>query len=71
MFMLTYIVFNKGYKNNSLIAKLTLKLKKIGKTTRPCRYDLNQIPYDYTVEIRNRIKGLDPLINYFFCRVGE
>ena len=34
-------------------------MKKVGKTTRPCRYDLNQIPYDYTVEVRNRFKGLD------------
>ena len=41
-----------------LIAKLTLKLKKVGKTTRPFRYDLNQIPYDYTEEVRNRFKGL-------------
>ena len=42
-----------------LIAKFRLKLKKEGKTTRPFRYDLNQIPYDYTVEVRNRFKGLD------------
>ena len=42
-----------------LIAKLRLKLKKVGKITRPFRYDLNQIPYDYTVEVRNRFKGLD------------
>ena len=42
-----------------LIAKFRLKLKKVGKTTRPCRYDLNQMPYDYTVEVRNRFKGLD------------
>ena len=42
-----------------LIAKFRLKLKKIVKTTRPFRYDLNQIPYDYTVEVRNRFKGLD------------
>ena len=35
------------------------KLKKVGKTTRPFRYDLNQIPYDYTVDVRNRFKGLD------------
>ena len=42
-----------------LIAKFTLKLKKVGKTTRPFRDDLNQIPYDYTVEVRNRFKGLD------------
>ena len=41
------------------IAKFRLKLKKVGKTTRPLRYDLNQIPYDYTVEVRNRFKGLD------------
>ena len=45
-----------------LIAKFRLKLKKVGKTTRPFRYDLNQIPYDYTVEVRNRFRGLD-LIN--------
>ena len=44
-----------------LIAKFRLKLKKVGKTTRPFRYDLNQIPFDYTVEVRNRFKGLDPI----------
>ena len=42
-----------------LIAKFRLKVKKVEKTTRPFRYDLNQIPYDYTVEVRNRFKGLD------------
>ena len=42
-----------------LIAKFRLKLKKVGKTTRPFRYDLNQICYDYTVEVTNRFKGLD------------
>ena len=42
-----------------LIAKFRLKMKKVDKTTRPFRYDLNQIPYDYTVEMRNRFKGLD------------
>ena len=42
-----------------LTAKFRLKLKKVGKTTRPFRYDLNQIPYDYTVEVMNRFKGLD------------
>ena len=41
------------------IAKFRLKFKKVGKTTRPFRYDLNQIPYDYRVEVRNRFKGLD------------
>ena len=41
------------------IAKFRLKLKKVGETTRPFRYDLNQFPYDYTVEVRNIIKGLD------------
>ena len=41
------------------IAKFRLKLKKVGKTTRPFRYDLNQIPYNYTVEVTNRFKGLD------------
>ena len=42
-----------------LIAKFRLKLKKVGKTTRSFRYDLNQIPYHYTVDVRNRFKGLD------------
>ena len=46
-------------KHELLTAKFRLKLKKVGKTTRPFRYDLNQIPYDYTVEVRNRLKGLD------------
>ena len=41
------------------IPKFRLKLKKVGKTTRPFRYDLNQIPYDYPLEVRNRFKGLD------------
>ena len=48
-----------GSDNKLLIAKFRLKLQKVGKTTRPFRYDLNQIPYDYTVEMRNRFKGLD------------
>ena len=48
-----------GTDHELLIAKFGLKLKKVGKTTRPFRYDLNQIPYDYTVEMRNRFKGLD------------
>ena len=48
-----------GSDNEFLIAKFRVKLKKVGKTTRPVRYDLNQIPYDYTVEVRNRFKGLD------------
>ena len=48
-----------GSDHELIIAKFRLKLKKIGKTTRPFRYDLNQIPYDYTVEVRNRFKGLD------------
>ena len=42
-----------------LIAKFRLKLKKVGKITRPFRYDVNQIPYDYTMEVKNRFKGLD------------
>ena len=46
---------------NSLLPNSDLKLKKVGITTRPFRYDLNQIPYDYTVELRNRFKGLDPI----------
>ena len=42
--------------------KFRLKLKKVGKTTRPFRYDLNQLPYDYTVEVTNRFKGLDLIV---------
>ena len=48
-----------GSDHELLIGKFRLKLKKVGKTTRPFRYDLNQIPYDYTVEVRNRFKGRD------------
>ena len=48
-----------GSDHELLIAKFRLKLKKAGKTTRPFSYDLNQIPYDYTVKVRNRFKGLD------------
>ena len=47
-----------GSDHELLIAKFRLKLKKVGKTTRPFRYDLNQIPYDYTVEVRNRFVTL-------------
>ena len=56
-----------GSDHELLIAKFRLKLKKVGKTTRPFRYDLNQVSYDYTVEVRNRFKGLDLtecLMNY-------
>ena len=56
-----------GSDHELLIAKYRLKSKKVEKTTRPFRYDLNQIPYDYTVEVRNRFKGLDLiecLMNY-------
>ena len=56
-----------GSDHELLIAKFRLKLKKIGKTAIPFRYDLNQTPYDYTVEVRNRFKGLDLvecLMNY-------
>jgi len=48
-----------GSDHELLIAKFRLKWKKVGKTTRQFRYDLNKIPYDYTVEVRNRLKGLD------------
>ena len=48
-----------GSGHELLIAKFRFKLKKVGKTTRPFRYDLNQIPYDYAVEARNRFKELD------------
>ena len=50
---------NCGSDHELLIAKFRLKLKKVGKTTRPFRYDLNQIPYDYTLEVTNRFKRLD------------
>ena len=56
-----------GSDHELLIAKFRLKLKKVGKTNRPFRYNLNQIPYDYTVEVRNSFKGLDLiecLMNY-------
>ena len=56
-----------GSGHELLIAKFRLKLKKVGKTTRPFRYDLNQMPYDYTMEVRNRFKGLNQvecLMNY-------
>ena len=48
-----------GSDHELLIAKFRLTLKKVGETARPFRYDLNQIPYDYTMEVRNRFKGLD------------
>ena len=50
---------NCGSDHELLIAKFRLKFKRVGKTTRSFRYDLNQIPYDYIVEVTNRIKGLD------------
>ena len=50
---------NCGSDDELCIVKLRLKLKKVGKTTRQFRYDLNQMPYDYIVEVRNRFKGLD------------
>ena len=50
---------NCGSDHDLFIAKFRLILKKVGKTTRPFRYDLNQIPYDYTLEVRNVFKGLD------------
>ena len=53
---------NCGSDHELLIAKFRLKLKKVGKTTRPFRYNLNQIPNDYTVEVTNRFKGLDLLV---------
>ena len=62
----TRVGANCGSGHELLIAKFRLKLKKVGKTTRPFRYDVNQIPYDYTVEVKNRFKGLGliDLMNY-------
>ena len=61
---LVYVVYKRlgadcDSDHELLIAKFRLLLKKVGKTTRPFRYDLNQIPYDYIVEVKNRFKGLD------------
>ena len=53
-----------GSDHELLIAKFRHKLKKVWKTTRPFRYDLNEIPYGYTVEVTNRFKGLECLKNY-------
>ena len=50
---------DSGLDHELLIDKFRLKLKKVGKTTTPFRYDLKQTPYDYTLEVRNRFKGLD------------
>ena len=50
---------DRGSDHELLIAKFRIKLKEVRKTTRPFTYDLNQLPYDYTVEMRNRFKGLD------------
>ena len=50
---------DRGPDHELLIAKFRLKLEKVGNTTRPLRYDLNQIPYDYTVKVTNRFKGLN------------
>ena len=63
-----------GSDHELLIAKFRLKLKKVGKTTRPFKYDLNQIPYDYTVELRNRFKGLDLIdrvLDELWTEVGD
>ena len=58
--LILLFIFGQAYLDtNVFIAKFRLKLKKVGKTTRPFRYDLNQILYDYTVEVRNRFKGVD------------
>ena len=51
-----------GSDHELLIAEFKLKLKRVGETTRPFRYDLNQIPYDYTVKVINRFKGLNLII---------
>ena len=52
---------DSGSDHELLIAKFRLKLKKVGRTARPFRYDLNQIPYNFSVKVTNRFKGLDPI----------
>ena len=56
-----------GLNYAEIIVKLRLKLKKVGKTTRPFRYDLNQIAYDYTVEVTKKFKGLDLIVYLMNC----
>ena len=53
------MLFRSGLDHELLFAKFRLKLKKVGRTTRPFRYDLNKIPSEYVVKLRNRFKGLD------------
>ena len=60
-----------GSDHELLIANFRLKLKKVGKTTRPFRYDLNQIPYNYTVEGRNRFKGIDRVPDELWMEVHD
>ena len=60
-----------GSDHELLIVRFRLKLKKVGKTTRPFRYDLNQNPYDYTVEVRNRFKGLDLIDRMELCDIVQ
>ena len=60
-----------GSDHELLIAKFRLKLNKVGKTTRPFRYDLNQIPYDYTVEVTNRFKGSDRVPEELWTEVHD
>ena len=65
----TRLCADHGSDHELFIAKFGLKLKKVGETTRPFRYDLNKIPYDYTVEGRNRFKGLDLIGRVHVCSV--
>jgi len=62
-----------GSDHELLIAKFRLQLKKVGKTTRRFRYDLNQIPHDYKVEAKNRFKGLDLIkcLKNYGCRISK
>ena len=60
-----------GSNHELLVVKFRLKLKKAGKTTRPFRYDLNQIPYDYTVEVKNRFKGTDLMPDELWMEVCD
>ena len=66
-----YTVKTRSSHHELLVAKFRLKLKKVGKATRPFRYDLNQIPYDYTVELKNRLYLIDRVPDELWMEVRD